>query len=414
MLIGRKLGMTRIFDDEGRSIPVTVIKASPCFILDRRTEERDGYTAYVTGFGEKKEKRVKKPVLGLCKKAGVPPVEVIREFRVEDTTTFDIGEKVSVSLLQKGDKVGVVGWSKGRGFQGVVKRWGFSGGPASHGSCFGRLPGSAGAGTYPGRVTKGKKFPGRMGNDRITVKNLEVVRLDAEKGLIVVKGSVPGFRTGLVLIKIDKNIDIASRKELAKEQAEKSKAEAAKRKVEEKPKEVKEEGKVEEAKAKTDKKEEKAEKSKKAEKVKDASKKEDKEEKTEDKIEKTKEEDKKEKAIEVKAETDEKEEVVEDKEKEDKKEKTEAKEEKEDGKEEKAKEEVEAEKEEEKAEVDEKKEEVVEDKEKEDEKEKAEAKEEKVEEVKAETDKEEKEEKKEDDSEKKENKEAKSKEKGDG
>jgi len=379
MLIGRKLGMTRIFDDEGKSIPVTVIKASPCFILDRRTEERDGYTAYITGFGEKKERRVKKPVLGLCKKAGVPPVEVIREFRVEDTTTFDIGEKIPVSVLQKGDKVGVVGWSKGKGFQGVVKRWGFSGGPASHGSRFGRLPGSAGAGTYPGRVTKGKKFPGRMGNDRITAKNLEVIKLDAEKGLVVVKGAVPGFRTGLVLIKIDKSIDIAARKELAKEQAEKSKAEAAKRKVEEKPKDVKEEDKVEEAKAKTDKKEEKAEK------VKDTGKKEDRKEekkvKAEGKVEETKEEDKKEKvkakakkeeiedkkeeAIEVKAETDEKEEVVEDKEKEDKKEKTEAKEEKE---EEKAKEEVKAEKDEVKAETDEK-EEVVEDKEKEDKKE---------------------------------------------
>jgi len=410
MLIGRKLGMTRIFDDEGKSIPVTVIKASPCFILDRRTEERDGYTAYITGFGEKKEKRVKKPVLGLCKKAGVPPVEVIREFRVEDTTTFDIGEKIPVSVLQKGDKVGVVGWSKGKGFQGVVKRWGFSGGPASHGSRFGRLPGSAGAGTYPGRVTKGKKFPGRMGNDRITVKNLEVIKLDAEKGLVVVKGAVPGFRTGLVLIKIDKSIDIAARKELAKEQAEKSKAEAAKKKVEEKPKDVKEEDKVGEAKAKTDKKEEKAEK------VKDTGKKEDRKEekkvKAEGKVEETKEEDKKEKvkakakakkeeiedkkeeAIEVKAETDEKEEVVEDKEREDKKEKTEAKEEKEEGK---AKEEVKAEKEEEKAEVVEAKEEV-----------KAEKEEEKAEVVEA------KEEKKEDDSEKETDKEAESKEKSDG
>jgi len=374
MLIGRKLGMTRIFDDEGKSIPVTVIKASPCFILDRRTEERDGYTAYITGFGEKKEKRVKKPVLGLCKKAGVPPVEVIREFRVEDTTTFDIGEKIPVSVLQKGDKVGVVGWSKGKGFQGVVKRWGFSGGPASHGSRFGRLPGSAGAGTSPGRVTKGKKFPGRMGNDRITVKNLEVIRLDAEKGLVVVKGAVPGFRTGLVLIKIDKSIDIAARKELAKEQAEKSKAEAAKKKVEEKPKDVKEEDKVGEAKAKTDKKEEKAEKVKDT--IKKENKKEDKKVKAEGKVEETKEEDKKEKvkakakakkeeiedkkeeAIEVKAETDEKEEVVEDKEREDKKEKTEAKEEKEEGK---AKEEVKAEKEEEKAEVVEAKEEKKED-----------------------------------------------------
>jgi large subunit ribosomal protein L3 len=246
MLIGRKLGMTRVFTESGESIPVTVIKASPCFIIDRRTGERDGYTAYVMGFGEKKEKRVKKPVLGLCKKAGVPPVEVIREFRVKDTSVFDIGEKIPVSLLQKGDKIDVVGWSKGKGFQGVVKRWGFSGGPGSHGSRFHRAPGSAGAGTFPGRVLKGRKYPGRMGNERVTVRDLEVVTLDEERGLIVVKGAVPGFRNALVLIKIKEDIDVSARKELAKEKAEKRKAEALKEKVEEKVEEAVEEEKVEE------------------------------------------------------------------------------------------------------------------------------------------------------------------------
>jgi large subunit ribosomal protein L3 len=200
------------------------------------------------GFGEKKEKRVKKPVLGLCKKAGIPPVEVIREFRAKDTSAFEIGEKIPVSVLQKGDKVDVVGWSKGRGFQGVVKRWGFSGGPGSHGSRFGRAPGSAGAGTYPGRVLKGKKFPGRMGNERITVRNLEVVSLDEENGLIVVKGAVPGFANGLLLIKIGGDIDISARKELAKEQAKK-----AKEKPEKEGKKVKVEEKAEAA---VDKKEE--------------------------------------------------------------------------------------------------------------------------------------------------------------
>ena len=220
--------MTRVFSEEGKSLPVTVIKASPCFVIDRRTEERDGYSAYVMGFGEKKEKRVKKPVLGLCKKAGVPPVETIREFRAKDTSVFEVGEKIPVSILQKGDKIDVVGWSKGRGFQGVVKRWGFSGGPGSHGSRFGRAPGSAGAGTYPGRVIKGKKFPGRMGNDRITVRNLEIVNLDEENGLIVVKGAVPGFTNGLLLIKISSGIDISARKELAKEKAEKAKEKPAK------------------------------------------------------------------------------------------------------------------------------------------------------------------------------------------
>ncbi|MBN1694948.1 50S ribosomal protein L3 [candidate division WOR-3 bacterium] len=260
MLIGRKLGMTRVFTESGENIPVTVIKASPCFIIDRRTEERDGYTAYVMGFGEKKEKRVKKPVLGLCKKAGVPPVEVIREFRVKDTSVFDIGEKVPVSVLQKGDKINVVGWSKGRGFQGVVKRWGFKGGPGSHGSTFHRAPGSAGAGTFPGRVLKGKKLPGRMGNDRVTAKNLEVVTLDEENGLIAVKGAVPGFRNGILLIKIGHDVDISARKELAKETAEKRKAEASKEKAEEATPELKEkvdETAEEKEKSTTDKKEKK-------------------------------------------------------------------------------------------------------------------------------------------------------------
>ena len=237
-------------------------------------------------------------------------------------------------MLQQGDKVGIVGWSKGRGFQGVVKRWGFAGGPASHGSRFGRLPGSAGAGTYPGRVIKGKKFPGRMGNDRVTVKNLEVIRIDAEKGLIVVKGSVPGFRSGLVLVKIDKNIDIAKRKESAKEQAEKSKADASKKTVEEKPEDDKKEDKVEEPKgSKADKKEEvKSEKK---------DKKEDKKEKVEEKVEEKIEEDKAkvEKKEEAKTEKNKKETEVEKTEKEEIKEKkNESDSEKEDKKEKESKE----------------------------------------------------------------------------
>jgi len=324
MLIGRKLGMTRVFTESGESVPVTVIKASPCFVIDRRTEERDGYTAYIMGFGEKKEQRVKKPVLGLCKKAGIPPVEAIREFRVNDTSAFDVGEKVPVSLLQKGDKVAVVGCSKGRGFQGVVKRWGFAGGPASHGSTFHRTPGSAGAGTYPGRVVKGKKFPGRMGNNRVTVKNLEVITLDEEKGLVVVRGAVPGFINGLVLIKIDDNIDVSARKELAKEKLEKAKVEAERKKVEEVVVEEKAEEKTEEtASAKVDKKEKKAAvaavkgKSKKAKKVEEKA--EAKEEKIEEKVEEAVEEKKVEEKPEEKVE-----EKVEDKEKED----TEKKEEK--------------------------------------------------------------------------------------
>lgn len=321
MFIGRKLGMTRVFSEEGESLPVTVIKASPCFVIDRRTEERDGYTAYVIGFGEKKEKRVKKPVLGLCKKAGVPPVEIIREFRAKDTSVFDVGEKVSISILQKGDKIDVVGWSKGRGFQGVVKRWKFSGGPGSHGSTFHRAPGSAGAGTYPGRVLKGKKLPGRMGNDRVTVKNLEIVSLDEENGLIVVKGAVPGFKNGFVLIKISSDTDISARKELAKEKAKESKEkpekeekkaqeEAIEERAEEKAETAasekeKETKQIKDKSKKTKKKEEKAE-------VKDAKK----EEKAKDKTEKLKTEEVKEK-VEKEAE-EEKKEIKEAKEKKEK------------------------------------------------------------------------------------------------
>lgn len=333
--------MTRVFSKEGKSIPVTVIKASPCFVIDRRTEERDGYTAYVMGFGEKKEKRVKKPVLGLCKKAGVPPVEVIREFRAEDTSAFEVGEKVPVSVLQKGDRIDIVGWSKGRGFQGVVKRWGFSGGPGSHGSRFGRAPGSAGAGTYPGRVLKGKKFPGRMGNDRVTVKNLEIVNLDEENGLIVVKGAVPGFRNGLLLIKIGGDIDISARKELAQEKAKKEKEKPErKEKVEEKEEKVEEE-KEEKEEATTDKKEKKTkDKGEKAEEKKEEPEK--KVEETKEKVEKKAEEtegktEEKAKEEDKSAEDNEKDKKAEDKEKKENSEevKEEVKKEKEESKEEK-------------------------------------------------------------------------------
>jgi large subunit ribosomal protein L3 len=201
MLIGRKLGMSRVFRDSGEVIPISIIKASPIFVLDKRTIKKDGYNAIILGFGSKKEKRVKKPVFGLNKKAGVPPVEVIREFRMKDPVEFEIGSQVPVSILKEGEMVTITGWSKGRGFQGVVKRWGFRGGPSSHGSRFHRQPGSAGAGTWPGRVIKGKKYPGRMGNERITIKNVEVIKIDEGKGLIALKGGVPGACGNIILIK---------------------------------------------------------------------------------------------------------------------------------------------------------------------------------------------------------------------
>ncbi len=193
--------MTRIFKETGEVISISIIKASPVFVLDKRTEDRDGYNAYILGFGNKKKERLKKPVFGLSEKAGVGPVEVIREFRTNDLSEFEIGSEVPVSSLKVGELVNVTGWSKGRGFQGVVKRWGFSGGPSSHGSHFHRQPGSTGAGTYPGRVIKGKKLPGRMGNERITIKNVEVLKIDEEKGLVALKSGVPGSRGNIVLIK---------------------------------------------------------------------------------------------------------------------------------------------------------------------------------------------------------------------
>ncbi|MCK4226789.1 50S ribosomal protein L3 [candidate division WOR-3 bacterium] len=205
MLIGRKMGMTRIFKETGEAIPISIIKASPLFVLGKRTKEKDGYNAYILGFGKKKEARVKKPLLGLCKKAGVEPVEVVREFRTDDLSGYEVGNEISVSILKEGEMVEVTGWSKGRGFQGVVKRWGFKGGPGSHGSHFHRTPGSVGAGTYPGRVLKGKKLPGRMGNERITIKNMKVIKIDEENGLVGLKGGVPGANDGLLLLRKREN-----------------------------------------------------------------------------------------------------------------------------------------------------------------------------------------------------------------
>lgn len=277
MLIGRKVGMTRIFTEKGLSVPVTVIKASPCYVIDRRTEDRDGYKAYVLGFGEKKEKKAKKPILGMCKKAGVPPVEFIREFRVDNNSTFEIGQQIPVSVLEKGSKVDITGWSKGRGFQGVVKRWGFAGGPASHGSRFSRTPGTAGAGTYPGRVLKGKKYPGRMGDERITIKNIEVATVDEENGLVGVKGGVPGARNGLVLIKIKGEINVPVKKEEKEEEKDKGK-------------DKKDEGK--EKRKKQEKGKEKEDKAQKQEEVKGKKKKEEKEKKEEKNKKKSKKQNK--------------------------------------------------------------------------------------------------------------------------
>ncbi len=204
-IIGKKLGMTQIFDEEGNIIPVTVIQAGPCVVVQRKTEERDGYSALQLGFLDGKplsEKKVKKPMAGHFKRANVEPVRVLKEVRITPDEEVKEGDKLNVSdVLKDVERVHVTGVSKGKGFQGVMKRFGFHGGRASHGSMFHRAPGSIGATTFPAKVWKGKGLPGHMGNEKVTVKNLKVVRIDGEKNLILVKGAVPGANGEIVIIK---------------------------------------------------------------------------------------------------------------------------------------------------------------------------------------------------------------------
>jgi large subunit ribosomal protein L3 len=200
-LIGKKIGMTRIFNDEGVQIPVTVIEAGPCPVVNVRSEETDGYQAVQLGFGAKKTKRTSKAEMGHASKAGLESApRLMREFRTTNGEEYEVGQELTVELFEAGDRVKVTGRSKGRGFQGVVKRYGFAGRPASHGHPMSRNPGSLGPGTDPSRVIKGKKMPGRMGGDRQTIRNLQVVRVDGDRNLLFVKGGVPGARDGFVLI----------------------------------------------------------------------------------------------------------------------------------------------------------------------------------------------------------------------
>ena len=196
-LLGRKVGMTQIFDPTGQVIPVTVIQAGPCVVTQLRTQEKDGYQAVQLGFEEVAEKRVNRPLLGHFKRAGVPPQRRLAEFRLEETAELQEGAQVTVESFQPGELVDVAGTSKGKGFQGAMKRHGFSGGPATHGSMSHRRPGSGGA-TNAARVFKGVRKPGHMGAVRVTVRDLEVVSVDRERNLLVLKGAVPGPAGGLV------------------------------------------------------------------------------------------------------------------------------------------------------------------------------------------------------------------------
>ena len=201
-IIGKKIGMTQLYAEDGRAVPVTVIEAGPCVVIQRKSTQRDGYSAIQVGLVERRRvKRVTRPMKGHFDKAGIPPCRVLREFRVEDGAEVKVGDKLSVEMFAPGDSVNVTGISKGKGFQGVVKRHHFRGGDATHGSMFHRAPGSIGASAFPSRTLKGMRGAGQMGQDQVTVRNLQVVRIDAEKNIMLVRGAVPGANDGYVVIR---------------------------------------------------------------------------------------------------------------------------------------------------------------------------------------------------------------------
>ncbi|AEB07432.1 LSU ribosomal protein L3P [Coriobacterium glomerans PW2] len=202
MILGRKIGMTQVWDENDNVVPVTVIQAGPCYVSQVKTEATDGYDAVQIGFGDIRAKHVNRPMAGHFAKAGVEPVRYLREVRVPAGEQHSVGDPVTVADFEGTEKVDVIGTSKGKGFQGRIKRWGQHRGPMTHGSHFHRHPGSIGQCAYPSRVLKGLKMAGHMGNDRVTVKNLSVVRIDAEQNLILVKGAVPGAKSGLVCIRM--------------------------------------------------------------------------------------------------------------------------------------------------------------------------------------------------------------------
>lgn len=200
-IIGRKLGMTQIFDENGKVIPVTVIEAGPCAITQKKVQEKEGYNAIQVGFENIREKLVNKPRKGHFAKAGVALKRIVREFRLENVDEYEVGNEIKADIFEAGEKVDVSGVSKGKGFQGVIKRWNFSRGPMSHGSKFHRAPGSMGAASDPSRTFKNMKMPGHMGNRNTTVLNLEVVKVMADKNVILIKGGVPGPNKGYVVIR---------------------------------------------------------------------------------------------------------------------------------------------------------------------------------------------------------------------
>ncbi len=201
-IIGRKIGMSQIFDEAGKVIPVTVIEAGPCVVVQKKTEEKDGYNAVQLGFEDVKEHKLTKPEAGHLKKAGVAPKKYLKEFRFDDCTGFNVGDELKADVFKAGDKIDVTGISKGKGYAGVIKRWGAQRTPTSHGGGpVHRHAGSMGSGTDPSRIFKGKIGAGHMGVDQVTVENLDVVKVDPELNMIAVRGAVPGPKGGVVYLR---------------------------------------------------------------------------------------------------------------------------------------------------------------------------------------------------------------------
>lgn len=200
-LIGKKIGMTQIFAEDGRRIPVTVVEAGPCVVLQKKTIARDGYSALQVGFSNIEAARANKPTIGHSRSAGKGVFANIRELRADNLDEYNVGDQICADQFLPGDYVDVTGTSLGKGFQGVIKRWGFKGGRASHGSRFHRAPGSIGCSATPSRVFKNKKMPGQLGNSRVTIQRLQVVRVDTAENLLLIKGALPGATNGLVIVK---------------------------------------------------------------------------------------------------------------------------------------------------------------------------------------------------------------------
>ena len=200
-ILGKKIGMTQIFTEDGLVIPVTVIEAGPVAVVQKKTVEKDGYNAIQVGYVDAKDKALNKPQKGHLAVAGVSNKRVLKEFRLEDDSAYNVGDEIKVDIFAEGDKIDVTGISKGHGYAGTVKRWGTHRGPMTHGSGYHRGVGSMGACSTPSRVMKNKRLPGHMGVEQVTVQNLDVVKVDAEKNIILVKGAVPGPKGGVVTIK---------------------------------------------------------------------------------------------------------------------------------------------------------------------------------------------------------------------